>query len=58
MTQPCIQILQTVVCRIKSLVVEFFNISWQSWQFVGDGKGREQESEDLQGSLSLFGCLV
>lgn len=58
MTQPCIQTLQTMVSRIKSLVVVFFNISWLSWQFVGDGKGREQEAEDLQGSLSLFGCLV
>lgn len=47
-----------MVSRIKSLAVVFFNISLLSWQFVGDGKGREQEAEDLQGSLSLFGCLV
>lgn len=58
MTQPCIQTLQTMVSRIKSLAVVFFDISLLSWQFVGDGKGREQEAEDLQGSLSLFGCLV
>lgn len=33
----------------------FFNVSWKSWQFVGDGKGREQ---DLRICRASFRSLV